>query len=725
MPSVAPFQLWLDCPAITAASRTSNVVTLTTVSAHGLVPGDVIQVADITGGSGSTMNGVYTVATVPTSTTLTYSSTGTNGTGTVFSTRLNEAYKYVAVLSRDVFNPLLNFSATDRASALYVPTETVRMSSVGDGSGNTMSFTVEQDVSPAAGPWFASMPDEMRVRMAFKDTGTAPTSDDLMFVGVVDTFEAKPNGSRLGTSTSITLTDLNSLLDRLVVAGQTAGPVSLESDAASNSVSISRASNVVTVTTEQQHAFSTATSITISNVLGGAGTSFNGSFSIATVPDTQSFTYSQTGSDATGVVRRAVANTATGMVRAGRASNKVQITTSNPHGVVTGQTIELANVYCTSAPAGSLENALNAVFPGSAVTRVSSTQLELTLTRRVADWQGMTTTNKGNFDISGAFILRPDGVLPTATPANGQSQQTIGIPGDVNEDAAAQSLLAIVNRYHSSDKVMQRLINTADNTKISGASKPNSVGVSFPASSLRAALDSVIEAYSGQDGRLRRYWVDVQGRLNYGLVDSLSAPAASTAPYKIIGSGTANPNTSTAQATIYATELRVTYDHHTVKQALVTTSTVGAESEAASKVVMYNASGYAVRPLAPVFDDILDAPTKTSNINSELSRLSKAFLLERHKTILSGSFVLVGNGTQTWNKYGWIGGYRSSGNLVRSWQPSQWVEIDVPSMSLSGLYRVEQVDLEMLPGTYDCTVRVVFNRKPLSNLTSLLNNKGV
>jgi hypothetical protein len=53
---------------------TSNVATLTTAAAHGLVVGDAIVVT----GVDSTFNGSYTVATVPTSTTFTYAKTHAN-----------------------------------------------------------------------------------------------------------------------------------------------------------------------------------------------------------------------------------------------------------------------------------------------------------------------------------------------------------------------------------------------------------------------------------------------------------------------------------------------------------------------------------------------------------------------------------------------------------------------------------------------------------------------
>lgn len=63
---------------------TTNVATLTTTTAHGLIVGSVVLVA----GVDATFNGTYTVASVPTTTTFTYSRTAANvasaaATGTV------------------------------------------------------------------------------------------------------------------------------------------------------------------------------------------------------------------------------------------------------------------------------------------------------------------------------------------------------------------------------------------------------------------------------------------------------------------------------------------------------------------------------------------------------------------------------------------------------------------------------------------------------------------
>jgi hypothetical protein len=63
---------------VTNKALTSNVATLTTSAAHGLAVGMEIVVA----GVDATFNGTYTIATVPTTTTLTYAKTASNVTST-------------------------------------------------------------------------------------------------------------------------------------------------------------------------------------------------------------------------------------------------------------------------------------------------------------------------------------------------------------------------------------------------------------------------------------------------------------------------------------------------------------------------------------------------------------------------------------------------------------------------------------------------------------------
>lgn len=66
--------------SITSIMRTSNIVTITTSAAHGYYPGAQVTVAAV---ANTTVNGTFTVASIPSATTFTYSQTGTNLVSTI------------------------------------------------------------------------------------------------------------------------------------------------------------------------------------------------------------------------------------------------------------------------------------------------------------------------------------------------------------------------------------------------------------------------------------------------------------------------------------------------------------------------------------------------------------------------------------------------------------------------------------------------------------------
>jgi hypothetical protein len=704
--ATAPYQLWVDCPAITSAVRVGSTVTITTVSSHSIVPGASIALEGITGSVGTSMNSAWTVATVPSGTTFTFTSSGSAGTATVLSDT-----DYIAALSQDVLNPLINYSGTARNSALYVPPASIQMAASGDGAGATMSFVVMQDDTPAAGPWWLLTPDEARVRLIQKNTGTAPATDgtDVLFLGTISSINGQLNGSGQGSMASITLADANSTLDRLVVFGK---PVSSKQIASEARNGITRTSNVTTVRTTSSHGYAVGMGFTITNVLGGSGTSFNGNFTIATVPSSTTFTFSQTGTNSSGVSSIDITSAAR---KSSSSANQVTLTLAEAHGLKGGETIKVVGVKSSN---GTLESLIDSVvFSGDSVKSAGTASITVTLaTRRVTTWTAFTT--------AGAYIrIDPVGAA-TVTPASGANQASIGINGNESETSAVNKMLGVVSSNKGDDYALNRILKTTNTTKVVGSTKPNQAGIAFPAGSLRAALDSVVEAYSGMDSKERRYYVDTAGRLNYLLTDPTSVPTYATAPYKIITSGTQNPNTTIAAATIFADRLVLDWDYHTTKEALVITSSVTNEPSV-TKVQNYVDAGYTLRPLSPRFDDVVEAPTRSANVQAEIGRVATAFFLERHKPILSGSFTVRGRGTQSFNEYGYNSGYAQTGAstfaLVEGWKPGQWVDITCAELGLLGLYRIEQVDWGLEPGSFTSYITVTFNRKPASMLTNLLN----
>jgi hypothetical protein len=319
---------------------------------------------------------------------------------------------------------------------------------------------------------------------------------------------------------------------------------------------------------------------------------------------------------------------------------------------------------------------------------------------------------------TGAITITPDG-----TPQQG----SIGVDAGASETSAVQKMLGVIAANKARDFPLNRLLKTKTTTAIVGSSRPNSIGLTFPAGTLRSALESIVEAYGGIDLKDRRFFVDASGKLNYLLTDSSALPTYATAPYKVITSGTQNPNTTSSAATIFPYDLKVDWDFRTTKEALVMTSSSETTSTS-QRVVSYASSGYSVRPLAPNFDDVVEAPVTTKDPNAEIDRIARAFFLERHKPILTGSFSIRGAGTAAFNQYGFSNGYAQTGTatfaLVQGWKPGQWVDISCSSLSLTGLYRIEQVDWQLEPGSFTSSINITFNRRPANTLTRLLNSIG-
>jgi len=691
--ATAPFQLWIDLPQIASASRTSSTVTVTTASPHGLTTGAYIQMEAATGSAGTSMNGVYAV-TVTSGSAFTYTSAGNAGTGTIGS----------ACISQDVLNPLLNYTSENRQAALYVQTDSLNLSAAGDGQATRMALQIRQDDTPSDGPWFSLIPDQARVRLYKVDTGTTPTDADLYFIGIIADISAQLNGSGQGTIADVSLEDVNTILDKLVVFGQPVQSRSPEGEGG-----FDRVSNTTTVTTSTDHGYAIGQQVKIAGVIGGAGTSFNGTFTINGTPADDQFTYANSGSNAEGDNWRTITSIA--LKSKSKQLVQIQITSGASHGLSSGDTVEIRGVSATSAKA---ENQINTVFTGSSVTKVSNTVLQVKLSSALDNVQ----------TFSGGEIRG----VATITPVGGtQSQTVIPITGGEDEGDAVRKVLRIVNSYKTKVPAVQRLLATGTTTKIvSAVDAANDAGIAIPVGTLRSVLDSIVEVYGGQDTKQRRYFIDLSRRLNYGLVDATAQPTYATAPYKIITTGTATPDTTTGAATIYPYSLSLSYDHQTTKQALFQVSAQSGQS--VTKVLNYTGVGYTERKNAPIFDDAVDYPTAAASPSAQVVRAAKSYFLERHKPLLTGTFVLRGAGTAAHNNLGFSAGYYQTGAstyaLQKRWEPGQWVSIVSAELGLSGLYRIEQVDWTLEPGSFTQIITITFNRRSPNDLGNIIKGGG-
>jgi hypothetical protein len=700
--ATAPYQLWMDLAPIASAIRVSSTVTITTTSPHGLTTGAEIQVGDATGVAGTSMVGVYDV-TVTSGTTFTYTAAGSAGTATIGS----------AFIAYDLLNPPINYAAgTARQNAMIADITTLNLSSNGDGSGSTMSFDVLQEITPEVGPWFNLVPDNTRIRLVYKDTGSEPasTGSDVYFLGILDAVTSQLNGSGQGTLTTVSLSDANTVLDRVAVFGKSGSNRLI--------ASATRSSNTATYRTTVDHGFVNGQTVKITGVLSTGTATFNGTYTISSVTS-NSFNASNTGSNQSSSDKVEAA-----FARDGRSNDWVVVSAVGgaKFFIESGDTVRIRRGSLTGfGDSTTMRLRLDNTFSGGDVVRVSDSSFKVRLARPYT----FTWGTFGNGSVTSQGIVRD----PTQQPG----QVTVTIPGGLTETDAVKSLLATVNQYKSADYPMQRVLSTSGTANIvGGTSYDNGPAIQFASCSLRSALDTIIETYSGADVKERRYYIDLAGKLNYRLVDAASKPTYATAPYAIIVSGAGTPNTTTGKATVPPYNLSVNWDHSAIKNAQFTLPAAGGGVPLTTVLAytdMYDDDGvrvFANRDGAPLFDDVVDFPGASNNQGAQVKRAAAAYFIERYKPMLSGQFTLRGAGTAAHNLNGFSAGYAQTGAstfaLVSRWEPGQWVEITAAGLGLSGLYRVEQVDWSLEPGSYTQIITVTFNRRNPSDLASLIAN---
>lgn len=716
--ATAPFQLWMDMAPIASAIAVGGTVTVTTSSSHGITPGAYVQIDGLTA-AGTAFNTVAQVATTPSGTTFTYVKGSVSGTATVTA----------GAISYDLLNPPINYaSGTARQNALIAEPGQLQLSANGDGSGSSMSLTVLQDTTPAVGPWFNLVPDNTRFRLCQKDTGSVPTSADVRFLGLLSSVDAQLTGSGQGTMTTVQLGEVNILLDRLGVFGQTIATKSLQNGSAT------RASNVTTISFPgkpgvPQHGFKAGQQVKVSGLSGGRNASFNGIFTIlaSPAPTERTFAYANTGTaDTSGGRTFTVTRKAKTFDRLTLTATSAPGITTNYFNLTSGDTIYIRGISgfagsgWTSAELTQIRLTCNGYFSGDQVNVINAYTIELIMPKSLS--------GTGTFN-TGAYLIGTSGQVG---PPIVNGQMIVKINAGSTEDDAVKQFLSLVNAYKSSDYAVQRLFTTSGTAQITGGTVyANTQEVQFPATNLRSAMDAIVETYSGNDIKDRRAFIDTTGTLNYKLVDvATSAPTFATAPYSIVTTGAGTPNTSTAKATVAPFNLSVNWDHETAKAAMFTIPAVSGAS--LSQIWSYQdlavaESGTALfteRAGAPVLDAVVDFPTAVKNPGAQIQRAAAAYFYERHKPLLSGTFELRGAGTAAWNQYGFTSGYAQTGAstfaLVEGWKPGQWVEVTAAGLGLSGLYRVEQVDWSLEPGSYVQRVLVTFNRKNPSDLATLV-----
>jgi len=313
-PTNTTFTFDADAATITpvAFKELSNgVATLRTTDPHNLSIGDRFTVA----GVDSLFDGTYTVASVPTSTSLTYT-----------RTRVPPR----SVVSASLISNIATINTSDTHQ--FIVGETVVVSGVGPAYDGTFEITAVP--SPTS----------------FSYAKTRTNARDIEFIQMatpeaisVTMFE--PHGFVVGEPVNISGTTLtfNGGFNVASIDTPTTFGYTRQRATRRQVITKARSSNVATLTTAQPHGYVVGEQVFVNQV----DSTYNGTYTITQLPSATTFSYANTGSDqvSTSLPQRGtVASASRKLASIQLAGNIVTATTRETHGAFIGETVTITGV---------------------------------------------------------------------------------------------------------------------------------------------------------------------------------------------------------------------------------------------------------------------------------------------------------------------------------------------------------------------------------------------
>jgi len=329
---------------------------------------------------------------------------------------------------------------------------------------------------------------------------------------------------------------------------------------------------------------------------------------------------------------------------------------------------------------------------------------------------------------------------------------TLGSSTSTDRDII-NGLLARVNTQVNDATTRQIL----DTSVISGSTRAIYTGSAqtigkqtFKASTLQSALDQVAEAAGGIADIQYRYWVDTDGRLNYG--PKTTAPTYATAPAEIVTDPASVQTGSASTVTrLLARDLSVNLDHSDIvkgifvqadsayarydnNQTWPTAPTNDPYFRTYTGTYSRNGAGLASRN-GPLPHEVFSAPKIVAKADRGVSigSLARATMVTRGKPVRTVSFTVAGaNLSQTsapdW-EYGYSQGYALTAaatyTLIKAWLPGQYVKLTAPALDLSAaILYIPTVTMRFAEGggTYQVQyeIQADFRRQYLKGLRGLI-----
>jgi hypothetical protein len=314
----------------------------------------------------------------------------------------------------------------------------------------------------------------------------------------------------------------------------------------------------------------------------------------------------------------------------------------------------------------------------------------------------------------------------------------------------------LLARVHTlvNDSTTRQILNTA---VISGSTRAIYTGSAqtigkqtFKASTLQSALDQVAEAAGGIADIQYRYWIDTDGRLNYGPKEV--APTYATAPAEIVTDPASVQTGSASTVTrLLARDLSVNLDHSDIvkgifvqadsayarydnNQTWPTAPTNDPYFRTYTGTYSRNGAGLASRN-GPLPHEVFSAPKIVAKADrgATIGALARATMVTRGKPVRTVSFTIAGgdlNQTSApdW-EYGYSQGYALTAaatyTLVKAWLPGQYVKLTAPALDLSAaILYIPTVTMKFAEGggTYQVQYEIEadFRRQYLKGLRGLI-----
>ena len=324
------------------------------------------------------------------------------------------------------------------------------------------------------------------------------------------------------------------------------------------------------------------------------------------------------------------------------------------------------------------------------------------------------------------------------------------------DQAHINALLAKVHTQVN-DSTTRQILNTSvisGSTRAIFSGAANTIGQQiFKATTLQSALDQIAEAAGGTAGVQYKYWIDGDGRLNYG--PKTAAPTYANAPAEIVTDPASVQTGSASTVTrLLARNLTVNLDHSDIvkgifvqpdsalarydsNQTYPTAPTNDPYFRTYTGTYSRNGAGLASRN-GPIPHEVFSAPkvNKIGDRGATIGALARATMLSRGAPVRTVTFTIGGGDLSQTSSPGWSYGYSqgyaltaaATYTLIKAWLPDQYVKLTAPSLDLSStILRIASITMSFAQGggsyQVEYEIQADFRRKYFTGFGRLIGGE--